>query len=87
MGQNGTSWDETGSRDCGTGQGRKLKNKRDGTVPSLLHPWNRGVYKHVAEEMKKSDWSLLIGHMLGVDHCGHTYGQSYEKKFNFEYLN
>ena len=33
-----------------------------------------GVYEKVPLEMKKSDWSLLIGHMLGVDHCGHTFG-------------
>lgn len=25
-------------------------------------------------EMKQNDWSLLIAHYLGVDHCGHKYG-------------
>ncbi|OON22210.1 hypothetical protein X801_01886, partial [Opisthorchis viverrini] len=24
-----------------------------------------------------SDWDVLIGHMLGVDHCGHTYGPAH----------
>lgn len=46
--------------------------------PSLdvadLDTVDRGVFKIVPDEMKKADWSLLIGHMLGVDHCGHTFG-------------
>ena len=46
--------------------------------PSLdvadLHTVDRGVFRHVPEEIKEMDWSLLIGHMLGVDHCGHTFG-------------
>jgi phosphatidylinositol glycan class O len=25
-------------------------------------------------EIRKKDWSLLIAHFLGVDHCGHRYG-------------
>lgn len=33
-----------------------------------------GVYEKVPEELKKNDWDLLIGHLLGVDHCGHTFG-------------
>jgi len=34
-----------------------------------------GVYEKLPIEVKnKSDWSLVIGHMLGVDHCGHTFG-------------
>ena len=24
-------------------------------------------------EMAKDDWSMIIGHFLGVDHCGHRY--------------
>ena len=39
-----------------------------------LHTVDEGVKKHVLPEMAKSDWSLLIGHLLGVDHCGHRYG-------------
>ena len=30
--------------------------------------------KYYLEVKNASDWSLLIGHMLGVDHCGHTFG-------------
>ena len=34
-----------------------------------------GVYEKLPFEVKnKTDWSLVIGHMLGVDHCGHTFG-------------
>jgi phosphatidylinositol glycan class O len=33
-----------------------------------------GVYENVPKELQKDDWDLLIGHLLGVDHCGHTYG-------------
>ena len=34
-----------------------------------------GVYQQVPSEIvNKTDWSLLIGHMLGVDHCSHTFG-------------
>ncbi|CBY20063.1 unnamed protein product [Oikopleura dioica] len=33
-----------------------------------------GVYENVPKELQKNDWDLLIGHLLGVDHCGHTYG-------------
>ena len=34
-----------------------------------------GVYEKLPIEVKnKTDWSLVIGHMLGVDHCGHTFG-------------
>lgn len=33
-----------------------------------------GVYDKVPDELKYDDWDLLIGHLLGVDHCGHTFG-------------
>ena len=39
-----------------------------------LHTVDNGVKKHFFPEMAKTDWTLLIGHMLGVDHCGHRYG-------------
>lgn len=32
------------------------------------------VKKQIFIEIEKSDWVLLIGHMLGVDHCGHKHG-------------
>lgn len=30
--------------------------------------------KVLPSELKRHDWDLLIGHFLGVDHCGHRYG-------------
>nr|CAD7445140.1 unnamed protein product [Timema bartmani] len=33
-----------------------------------------GILDNLIVEIKKSDWSLLIAHFLGVDHCGHRYG-------------
>jgi len=33
-----------------------------------------GIIKHLLPEVKRSDWSILIAHFLGVDHCGHRYG-------------
>ena len=39
-----------------------------------LHTVDNGVMKHLVPELKKNDWDVLIGHFLGVDHCGHTYG-------------
>lgn len=28
-------------------------------------------------ELSKSDWTVLIAHFLGVDHCGHKYGPNH----------
>ena len=39
-----------------------------------LHTVDNGVKKHFFTELAKTDWSVLIAHMLGVDHCGHRYG-------------
>ena len=39
-----------------------------------LHTVDYGVYEKVPLEMENTDWKLLIGHLLGVDHCGHTFG-------------
>ena len=36
-----------------------------------------GVIRHLEPELALSDADLLIGHMLGVDHVGHTYGPSH----------
>ena len=33
-----------------------------------------GIMKIIIPEVKRNDWSLLIAHFLGVDHCGHRYG-------------
>ncbi|XP_074042509.1 phosphatidylinositol glycan anchor biosynthesis class O isoform X2 [Leptinotarsa decemlineata] len=38
---------------------------------------DNGVREHLYPEMNNSDWSLLIGHFLGVDHCGHCYGPNH----------
>uniref|UniRef100_A0A1I8HVW0 GPI ethanolamine phosphate transferase 3 n=1 Tax=Macrostomum lignano TaxID=282301 RepID=A0A1I8HVW0_9PLAT len=35
---------------------------------------DRGVERHLAEELQRTDWQLLVAHVLGVDHCGHRYG-------------
>jgi len=35
---------------------------------------DQGVVKHMEPQLKKQDWDLIIGHFLGVDHCGHRYG-------------
>ena len=46
--------------------------------PSLnvkdLDTVDNGVIDNIFHEMNKTDWDLIIGHFLGVDHCGHTYG-------------
>jgi hypothetical protein len=31
----------------------------------------------VERELRRSDWHLLIGHLLGVDHVGHRYGPNH----------
>ena len=43
-----------------------------------LHTVDQGVKKHLLPEMAKDGWSVLIGHFLGVDHCGHTYGPDHQ---------
>ena len=37
---------------------------------------DNGVQEHLYNEMQKKDWTVLIGHCLGVDHVGHTFGPS-----------
>ncbi|KAK4123184.1 hypothetical protein N657DRAFT_645923 [Parathielavia appendiculata] len=40
-----------------------------------LHTVDNGVMEHIFPLMsRKSEWDLLIGHCLGVDHAGHRYG-------------
>ncbi|XP_033210819.1 GPI ethanolamine phosphate transferase 3 isoform X2 [Belonocnema kinseyi] len=35
------------------------------------------VEKRIFPELKKKDWSLLVAHTLGVDHCGHKHGANH----------
>jgi GPI ethanolamine phosphate transferase 3 subunit O len=35
---------------------------------------DQGVVQHLEPQLKTHDWDLIIGHFLGVDHCGHRYG-------------
>ncbi|XP_017784023.1 PREDICTED: GPI ethanolamine phosphate transferase 3 [Nicrophorus vespilloides] len=35
---------------------------------------DNGVISNLFDEIQKDDWHLIIGHFLGVDHCGHRYG-------------
>lgn len=42
-----------------------------------LHTVDNGVIDHIfplLEKEKQKEWDVLIGHFLGVDHCGHRYG-------------
>lgn len=39
---------------------------------------DNGVVHNLMQEFRRSDWSLLIAHFLGVDHCGHTYGPNHQ---------
>lgn len=50
--------------------------------PSLvvhdLHTVDNGVLEHIFPLMERSsEWDMLIGHFLGVDHAGHRYGPSH----------
>lgn len=49
--------------------------------PSLnvqdLDTVDNGVIRHLELELVLGDADLVIGHMLGVDHVGHTYGPSH----------
>ena len=55
--------------------------------PSLnvqdLHTVDNGVIQNLGPELSREDAEIVIGHMLGVDHVGHTYGPTHwtmEKK-------
>lgn len=42
-----------------------------------LHTVDNGVIEHMIpflDNQKTEKWDLLVGHLLGVDHCGHRYG-------------
>ena len=49
--------------------------------PSLnvkdLHTVDDGVIEHMVPELEKNDAEFVIGHFLGVDHVGHTYGSTH----------
>ncbi|QPG74578.1 hypothetical protein FOA43_001909 [Brettanomyces nanus] len=48
-----------------------------------LHSVDQGVIDHIFPMIRhnSTDWDVLIGHFLGVDHCGHRYGpQHYAMK-------
>ena len=49
--------------------------------PSLnvkdIHTVDNGVVAHLIPELEKYDAEFVIGHFLGVDHIGHTYGPSH----------
>ena len=49
--------------------------------PSLnvqdLDTVDNGVMENLGPELRRKDAELVIGHMLGVDHVGHTYGPSH----------
>lgn len=42
-----------------------------------LHTVDEGVIANIFPEMQKDDWTLIVGHMLGVDHVGHRYYSSH----------
>ncbi|KAK4155922.1 GPI ethanolamine phosphate transferase 3 [Chaetomidium leptoderma] len=43
-----------------------------------LHTVDNGVIEHIFPLMdRKSEWDLVIGHCLGVDHAGHRYGPNH----------
>lgn len=35
---------------------------------------DKNINQVFPEEVKQTDWSLLVAHYLGVDHCGHKFG-------------
>lgn len=56
---------------------------REYSYPSFnvwdLDTVDNGILSHLYTEVKKDDWSLLIAHFLGVDHCGHRYGPYHDE--------
>lgn len=49
--------------------------------PSLnikdLHTVDNGVMEHLYPTLSGTDWDVVIGHLLGVDHVGHRHGPSH----------
>lgn len=57
------------------------KFKRQFPSPSFnvwdLDSVDKDVRYRIFFELKKKDWSLLIAHVLGIDHCGHKHGANH----------
>ena len=57
------------------------KFKRQFPSPSFnvwdLDSVDKDVRYRIFFEMKKKDWSLLVAHVLGIDHCGHKHGSNH----------
>lgn len=34
------------------------------------------AFKHLHEEIKKDNFTLLVGHVIGIDHAGHSFDSS-----------
>lgn len=51
---------------------------REYSFPSFdifdLDTVDQGINENLSNELAKDDWSLLVAHYLGVDHCGHKHG-------------
>ena len=49
--------------------------------PSLnvkdLHTVDDGVIRHMVPELERQEAEFVVGHFLGVDHVGHTYGSTH----------
>ncbi|VDN50814.1 unnamed protein product [Dracunculus medinensis] len=39
-----------------------------------LHTVDDMILGNIYNELRRSDWTVLIAHFLGVDHCGHKHG-------------
>ncbi|EFO24581.2 hypothetical protein LOAG_03903 [Loa loa] len=46
-----------------------------------LHTVDQMILNNLFGELVKSDWTVLIAHFLGVDHCGHKYGPNHPEMF------
>lgn len=59
------------------------KFKKSFPYPSFnvkdLDTVDNGVWAHLFKEIENNDFDLLVGHFLGVDHCGHRYGPNHEE--------
>lgn len=37
------------------------------------------ILEKIYNELRRPDWSLIVAHVLGVDHCGHRYGPAHSE--------
>jgi phosphatidylinositol glycan class O len=42
-----------------------------------LDSLDEGAAKDIIREIQNGDFKLLLGHIIGVDHAGHTYSASH----------